>query len=107
RDWGVSSVDPGEGGHAGHKTRHIQTILELYPTLPFILVGDSGQEDPEIYHQAVHDHPDRVLAVYIRNVNRRPERIEAIRTLAAEVEKAGSTLILADDTLAAARHAAE
>ncbi|HEV7589539.1 MAG TPA: phosphatase domain-containing protein [Longimicrobium sp.] len=106
RDWGASSVDPGEGGHAGHKTRHISTILELYPTLPFILVGDSGQEDPEIYHRVVHDHPERILAVYIRNVSRRPERLEAIRELAAEVEKAGSTLILADDTLAAARHAA-
>jgi phosphatidate phosphatase APP1 len=106
RDWGVSSVDPGEGGHAGHKSRHIATILGLYPALPFILVGDSGQEDPEIYHRAVHQHPERILAVYIRNVSRHPERVEAIRALAAEVEKAGSTLILADDTLAAARHAA-
>jgi phosphatidate phosphatase APP1 len=107
RDWGVNSVDPGKGGHAGHKSRHIATILGLYPALPFILVGDSGQEDPEIYHRAVREYPERILAVYIRNVSRRPERVEAIRALAAEVEKAGSTLILADDTLAAARHAAE
>jgi len=106
RDWGIDSVDPGEGGHAGHKSRHIKTILELYPDLPFILVGDSGQEDPEIYHRAVNDHPRRIRAVYIRNVSRGPERVEAIRRLAAEVEKVGSTLILADDTLAAARHAA-
>jgi phosphatidate phosphatase APP1 len=108
RDWGISSVDPpGEGGHSGHKLRHIRIILELFPTLPFILVGDSGQEDPEIYHRAVVEHPQRILAVYIRNVSRAPERVEAIRALAAEVEKAGSTLILADDTAAAARHAAE
>jgi len=107
RDWGISSVDPGEGGHSGHKLRHIRIILELFPTLPFILVGDSGQEDPEIYHRAVVEHPRRILAVYIRNVSRAPERADAIRKLAAEVEKAGSTLILADDTAAAARHAAE
>ena len=107
RDWGVASVDPGSGGHSGHKTRHIGTILELYPHLPFILIGDSGQEDPEIYARSVHDHPERILAVYIRNVSRRPERIAAIRKLAEEVEKSGSTLILADDTLAAAKHAAE
>ena len=106
RDWGISSVDPGPGGHSGHKTRHIKEILALYPELPFILVGDSGQEDPEIYARAVHDHPSRILAVYIRNVTPHPERIEAIRLLGAEVEKAGSTLILADDTLAAAKHAA-
>ncbi|HEX8245378.1 MAG TPA: phosphatase domain-containing protein [Longimicrobium sp.] len=107
RDWGIAPVDAGEGGHAGHKRRHIGRILDTFPALPFILVGDSGQEDPEIYHRAVHDHPERILAVYIRNVSRAPERADAIRALAAEVEKAGSTLILADDTLAAARHAAE
>lgn len=107
RDWGISSVDPGEGGHLGHKLRHIRIILELFPNLPFILVGDSGQEDPEIYHRAVVEHPERILAIYIRNVSRAPERSDAIRALAAEVEKAGSTLILADDTFAAARHAAE
>lgn len=107
RDWGFPSADEGPGGHAGHKRTHIGRILDTFPALPFILVGDSGQEDPEIYHRAVHDHPDRILAVYIRNVSRHPERDEAIRALAAEVEKAGSTLLLADDTLVAARHAAE
>jgi phosphatidate phosphatase APP1 len=107
RDWGISTVDPGEGGHLGHKLRHIRTILELYPDLPFILVGDSGQEDPEIYHKAVMEHPERILAVYIRNVSRAPERADAIRALAAEVEKAGSTLLLADDTAAVAQHAAD
>jgi phosphatidate phosphatase APP1 len=55
----------------------------------------------------VRDYPDRILAVYIRNVVPRPDRVGAIRKLAAEVEHAGSALILADDTLAAARHAAE
>jgi phosphatidate phosphatase APP1 len=107
RDWGISTVDPGEGGHLGHKLRHIRAILELYPDLPFILVGDSGQEDPEIYHRAVIEHPERILAVYIRNVSRAPERADAIRALAAEVEKAGSTLLLADDTAAVAQHAAD
>jgi phosphatidate phosphatase APP1 len=107
RDWGLPSADPGPGGHAGHKRTHIGRILDTFPALPFILVGDSGQEDPEIYHRAVHDHPERILAVYIRNVSRAPERVEAIRALAAEVEKAGSALILADDTVTAARHAAE
>ncbi|HYH78628.1 MAG TPA: phosphatase domain-containing protein [Longimicrobium sp.] len=107
RDWGIASTDPGEGGHLGHKLRHIRIILEMFPTLPFILIGDSGQEDPEIYHRAVVEHPERILAVYIRNVSRAPERVGAIRALAAEVEKAGSTLILADDTAAAAVHASE
>ncbi|HEX2205505.1 MAG TPA: phosphatase domain-containing protein [Longimicrobium sp.] len=107
RDWGVTESQVLPTGNAGHKLENIRRILGLFPALPFILIGDSGQEDPEIYHRVVHDHPDRIWAVYIRNVTPHPERVGAIRALAAEVEKAGSALVLADDTLAAARHAAE
>ncbi|HVH13163.1 MAG TPA: phosphatase domain-containing protein, partial [Longimicrobium sp.] len=107
RDWGIGSRESSSGGHAGHKLGAIRRILDLFPALPFILIGDSGQEDPEIYHRVVHDHPDRILAVYIRNVTPRPERVDAIRRLADEVERAGSSLLLTDDTLAAAKHAAQ
>ncbi|MBA3258739.1 MAG: DUF2183 domain-containing protein [Gemmatimonadales bacterium] len=90
-----------------HKATAIPEILAAYPGLPFILVGDSGQEDPEIYRAVVGAHPGRILAVYIRNVTRHPERHAAVRRLAEEVLAAGSILVLADDTLAVARHAAE
>ena len=93
--------------HASHKVAAIARIAELYPRLPLILIGDSGQEDPEIYREIVRRYPARVLAIYIRNVTPDPARSAAIRALADEVREAGSTLILADDTLAAARHAAE
>lgn len=106
RDWGINAQESAPTGHAGHKLGAIRRIMDLFPALPFILIGDSGQEDPEIYHRVVHDNPDRILAVYIRNVTPRPERVGAIRRLADEVEKAGSSLLLADDTLAAAKHAA-
>jgi phosphatidate phosphatase APP1 len=108
RDWGLG---PGEslpgGGHQSHKSAQIRRILDLFPALPFILIGDSGQEDPEIYHRTVHDYPDRIRAVYIRNINARPERIFSIQKLAEEVKRAGSSLVLCDDTLTAARHAAD
>lgn len=89
-----------------YKLVQIREILTTYPRLPFILVGDNGQEDPEIYGAIVREFPGRILAIYIRNVSQHPERSEAIRVLAAEVTEAGSTLLLADDTLTAARHAA-
>jgi phosphatidate phosphatase APP1 len=106
RDWGLNADEALPTGHASHKLEAIRRILDLFPALPFVLIGDSGQEDPEIYHRVVHDHPDRILAVYIRNVTPRLARTDAIRALADEVEAAGSTLLLGDDTLAAARHAA-
>jgi phosphatidate phosphatase APP1 len=104
RDWDLArSGDK----HGSHKAPLIRDILETYPTLPFVLVGDSGQEDPEIYTELVRQYPGRILAVYIRNVTPGQERSAAIARLAAEVQTAGSALVLADDTLAAARHAAE
>jgi phosphatidate phosphatase APP1 len=89
-----------------YKLAQIREIMRTYPGLPFILVGDSGQEDPEIYGAIVREFPGRVRAIYIRNVSQHPERSEVIRVLADEVAAAGSTLLLADDTLTAARHAA-
>jgi phosphatidate phosphatase APP1 len=106
RDWGLNANETLATRHAGHKLVGIRRIMDLFPALPFILIGDSGQEDPEIYHRIVHDYPDRILAVYIRNVKPHPSRIESIRKLGDEVQKAGSVLLLTDDTLAAARDAA-
>lgn len=91
--------------HAGHKRRQIDEILDTFPSLPFILIGDSAQEDPEIYADIVAAHPARILAVYIRSVEPHPERSTAIKRLAERVAEAGSTLVLADDTLTIASHA--
>jgi phosphatidate phosphatase APP1 len=107
RDWGVSPAELLPLGHRDHKLAAIRQVMELYPELPFILIGDSGQEDPEIYHEAVTLFKERIMAVYIRNVSRDSKRPEAIRTLAEEIVAASSTLILADSTLPMAEHAAE
>ena len=103
RDW---DLGPSLLRNAAHKSAILTEILTTYPELPFILVGDTTQEDPEIYAEIVAAHPKRILAVYIRNVLAIPERSSRIRELAEQVTAAGSTLVLADDTLAAARHAA-
>ncbi len=107
RDWGVSQQELLPLGHRSHKLAAIRQIMELYDPLPFILLGDSSQQDPEIYHELVNLYPHRILAIFIRNVNREPERLEAIEALAREVIAAGSTLILADNTLPLAEYAAE
>ena len=85
----------------------IREILDVYPSMPFILIGDTSQRDPEIYREIVRTHPGRILAIYIRNVDPNPERLASVRALEREVLDAGSALVLADDTAAAARHAAD
>jgi phosphatidate phosphatase APP1 len=106
RDWGFRSESPLPTAHGPHKRSHITQILAFYSDLPFILIGDSGQEDPEIYRDIVAAHPERVRAVYIRNVSRDPLRRSAVEALAEEVRRSGSTLVIAEDTHDAAKHAA-
>lgn len=105
REWGRSGIEAPSFGHRAYKLRTIRQMLDLYSDLRFILIGDSGQEDPEIYTELVGLYPERILAVYIRNVSRDLKRPEAIRALAKKVVAAGSTLILADNTLPLAEHA--
>ena len=105
RSWrGGGGFAPSE--HGSFKSREIRRILDMFPHLPFILIGDSGQEDPEIYYDIADAYPGRILGIYIRNVSRNPDRPEAISRLSNRVQELGSTLVLADDTLAAAQHAA-
>jgi phosphatidate phosphatase APP1 len=106
REWGLTLQRPLPRRAAGHKLELIQDMLALYRDLPFILIGDSGQHDPEIYTRVVRENPGRVLAAYIRNVSRDSERLRAIEALAAEVVDLGSSLVVAADSFAMAEHAA-
>ena len=107
RDWDIDRSALGSGRLHRYKDVAIREIMGAYPELPVILVGDSSQQDPEIYRNVVREFPERVLAIYIRDVKRTEERRAAIASLVAEVEAQKSVLVLADDTVAAARHAAE
>ena len=107
RDWDIDRSALGRGRLHRFKDAAIREIMGAYPELPVILVGDSSQQDPEIYRDVVREFPERVLAIYIRDVKRTEERRQAIASLVTEVKAQQSVLVLADDTVAAARHAAE
>jgi phosphatidate phosphatase APP1 len=53
-----------------HKRKSIESILATYPTLQFILIGDSVEQDPEIYREVERRYPGRIRAIYIRAVAR-------------------------------------
>lgn len=93
------------GGADGRepKTGRIDEVLELHPDLPFVLLGDSGEHDPETYADTVRRHPGRILAVYIREVRLDPHdgRVEQVWSgMGDEVP-----LVLAADSEAVRRHA--
>jgi phosphatidate phosphatase APP1 len=106
REWGVTWSSPWPRRARDHKEDLIERMLALYAGLPFLLIGDSGQHDPEIYARIVERHPGRVLTVMIRDVSRDRARTRAIEDLARSVAAAGSSLLLAADSVAMARHVA-
>lgn len=92
--------------HGNHKLEKIELILRFYPDMQFVLIGDSGERDPEIYAEIVRRHPKSVRMIYIRNVNPDPARIDALDALIEEVSATGTQLVLAPDSVFAASHAA-
>jgi phosphatidate phosphatase APP1 len=107
RDWDVNADALTSARLKKHKEPLIREIMDANPALPFILIGDTSQRDPEIYREIVRSYPGRVLAIYIRNVEPNPERSASVQKLAEEILKEGSSLVLADDSYAAGKHAAE
>ena len=63
-------VMTGGGSHL-HKLRKIHNIINFYPELQFILLGDDSQKDPEIYEDICKTFPNSIRAVYIRQTRKR------------------------------------
>lgn len=95
-----------ESGHS-QKGEKALKLLDSFPNLPFVLIGDSGQQDPLIYAEVCSARPGRVLAIYIRDVD--PGRGSP---LDAEVRKsieiaalAGVPMVLVEDSRGITLHA--
>ncbi|WP_144051594.1 App1 family protein [Fibrisoma limi] len=58
----------GQNKHTTKFTR-IARLLEIYPHLKFILLGDDTQEDPAIYASLVGHFPNQIICVYLRRVH--------------------------------------
>ena len=56
------------------KRRIIEQIMADFPSRRFLLVGDSGERDPELYATIARRHPRQVAAVAIRRVESRHSR---------------------------------
>ena len=106
RDFGLQDNKFISSGHMGHKYKEIENILLTYPELNFVLIGDSGQEDPKIYQEVVKNYPGRVLAIYIRDVQLAAREEIAVK-ISQELTNDQVEMIIVDNTVEAARHAAQ
>ena len=104
--------DKGSGFDSGHfttaeanyKEEKITQILETYPNLKFICIGDSGQHDPEVYEKVQEKYPGRLLAIYIRDVT--PDKRDGeVREIKKKINQRGTEMELLPETFTAARHA--
>lgn len=106
KDWGIDEHKFIKEDTHAYKLARISTLLEVYPDLRFVLIGDSGQHDPEIYADVVERWPDRIAAIYIRDVTSDADRDRAVRLLLRTLAEHDVPAVLGASTLSAATDAA-
>ena len=77
------------------KIRQISRILQHFPERQFILIGDSGEHDPEIFDHIRDQYPESVIEIRIRDVvnacRNTPERLSAMTIIDAQTGQIIST----------------
>ncbi|HGZ71241.1 MAG TPA: DUF2183 domain-containing protein, partial [Nitratifractor sp.] len=43
-------------------------LIGLYPNMKWVMFGDSGEKDAEVYRYIKEKYPDRVIRYYIRDI---------------------------------------
>lgn len=75
------------GAHApsfSHKVERISEIMEHFKDRHFILIGDSGERDPEVYAEIRKQYPTQVQEIRIRDVGNGGARLEGMTVIPAE-----------------------
>jgi hypothetical protein len=73
-----------------HKVDEIRKLMKRFPRRQFILVGDSGEVDPEVYKKIRSERPDQVKEIRIRDLindadpNANPYRLEGMVVIKVE-----------------------
>lgn len=62
-----------------YKIGVIEPFLRQFPNRKFILIGDSGERDPEVYGALARKFPQQILKIYIRDVTEESPESERYR----------------------------
>ena len=74
------------------KPEQIEPMLKAYPGRRFILIGDSGEHDPEVYAALLKKYPQQIERIFIRNVTNASPTDERYRQTFAGIEPKKWTL---------------
>lgn len=85
-----------------HKQKEIVNLLNAYPDLNFILIGDSGEHDASIYTDIAAQFPQRILCIYLRTVTHRG-RMRQVKRIVDNFRT--TPVLLVDKSEAAMAHA--
>jgi phosphatidate phosphatase APP1 len=82
-------IRTGKTGHEG-KLLRVMRIIAAYPNQRFVFFGDNSQQDPNIYATIAAKYPEKVEAVYIRNIvpanaEKTKATLETIRALGIKI----------------------
>jgi len=89
---------PGDEDSRAHKLGTIKRLLAEFPQRRFVLVGDSGEADPEIYAQVFRTHQARVDSIVIRDVRGEDRTSERYRATFDGIEPVRWHLVMPDTT---------
>lgn len=81
------------------KLATISEILQTYPQRRFILVGDSGEKDPEVYAQIYRHFTRQIAHIYIRDVTQEGATAERYRLTFKDIAQSTWTLFTDPATL--------
>lgn len=66
-DWGPTEDRWFRSGQQ-HKEQQLERLARDFPQIRWVLIGDDGQHDPQIYADFARRHPEKVKAVIIREL---------------------------------------
>ena len=76
-----------------HKVTQISLIMTRFPRRKFILVGDSGEKDPEVYRAIRAKFPEQIQEIWIRDIvndrELKPDRLAGMRIIPATTVEHG------------------
>jgi len=85
-DWGATHDRWFRSGRA-HKESQLARLATEFPDLKWLLVGDDGQHDEELYGTFLEKNPHNVAAVAIRQLSPREAVFAGGRTRAEEIPR--------------------